>query len=296
MHLDYYGDKFKWFVGVVRDKGTDKNRVRVRIFGIHRMDDTLDVSNGDLPEAVVLYPTTGGQTSGGNLSHGLTPGTWVMGFFADGDDCQQPVIVGVMNGGVNSSNNTDMPRTTTPGSPADGSASSTVSSSSLNVQGNTNAEKIYNMVYELIEKSGQSGGNIHAQVSGILGNILAESNANPNSGNPNDKGAAAYGLCQWRLDRLTALKRKYGNSPDLAQQVSHMWDEFMGSENHAFKRIMVAKNFTEATMAMCFFERPQCYKGSYIDTNDSTFKPRLSYAEKVYSSYKYTPRDTSRGR
>lgn len=305
MREDFYGDKFKWFVGVVKASDGDKNRVRVRVFGIHRTDDTTDVSDGDLPPALVLYPTTGGHTSGGNMSHGLKAGTWVFGFFADGDDCQQPVVLGVIDGGIGSSNNLDTPSATTPGSPGSAAASDTVTAgstnpASLNVQGNSNAEKAYNMIYELIEKSGQSGGNVHAQVSGIMGNILTESKCNPNANNPNDVGARSFGICQWRAgkwDRLTPMLRKYGNNPTLEQQVSHMWDEFMTSENKAFKRIMAASNYTEATIAMCFFERPACYKGTYIDTNDSTFKPRLTYAAQVYNSYKYTPRDTSaRGR
>lgn len=289
---DFYGDKFKWFIGVVKDTAGDKNRVRVRIFGVHRTDDTVDVSDGDLPLAVVLYPNTGG-----NLSHGLVNGTWVFGFFADGDDCQQPVIVGMLNGGVGSSTDYQSGSTVTPGTP--GIAASTSNSPYLtNVQGNSNAEKAYNMIYELIEKSGQSGGNVHAQVSGIMGNILAESNCNPLANNPNDVGARSFGICQWRAgkyDRLTAMLRRYGETPGLMEQVSYMWDEFMTTENKAFKRIMAASNYYEATIAMCFFERPACYKGTYINTNDSTFTPRLRYAEQVYNSYKYTPRTVGRG-
>jgi len=293
MREDFYGDKFKWFVGVVKDTAGDKNRVRVRIFGVHRTDDTIDVSDGDLPYAVVLYPTTGGHTSGGNMSHGLKNGTWVFGFFADGDDCQQPIILGVMNGGMGSASNYQSSSTVTPGSIGE-VGSSTNTPYLNNVQGNTNAEKTYNMLYELIEKSGQSGGNVHAQVSGIMGNLLAESGCNPGSNNPNDVGARSFGICQWRAgkyDRLTPMLRRYGSQPTLEQQVSYMWDEFMTTESKAFKRIMASSNYYEATLAMCFFERPACYKGTYIDTNDSTFTPRLKYASQVYNSYKYTPRD-----
>ena len=299
MKYDFYGDKFKWFVGVVKDTAGDKNRVRVRIFGVHRTDDTVDVSDGDLPLALVLYPTTGGHTSGGNMSHGLKSGTWVFGFFADGDDCQQPVIIGVMNGGVGSSSDyQSSTSSTTPGSPGPGNNTGSNGSNTPtldNVKGNSNAEKTYNMIYELIEKSGQSGGKVHAQVSGIMGNILEESNCDPGSNNPNDVGARAFGICQWRAgkyDRLTPLLRKYGNTPTLEQQVSFMWDEFMTTENKAFKRIMASSTYYEATIGMCFFERPECYKNSYIDFNNRTWPGRLRKAASVYGSYKYTPRST----
>jgi len=296
---DFYGDKFKWFIGVVKDSYGDKNRVRVRVFGIHRTDDITNVSDGDLPPALVLYPTTGGHTSGGSLSHGIKPGTWVFGFFADGDDCQQPVIIGVIDGGINSSSYAQSYNGRyeygVSGSATDGEstlANPGTGSATLNIPGNSNVEKTYNMIRDLIEKSGQSGGNVHAQVSGILGNILEESNCNPNANNPNDAGERSYGICQWRggkYDRLTALFRQYGPTPTLDQQISYMWNEFMTTEQRAFKRIMAARNVYEATIGMVFFLRPRCFKGSYIDTNDSTFPGRLEKANKVYNTIKYTP-------
>ena len=306
MKFDFYGDNFKWFIGVVKGSFNDKNRVKVRIFGIHRTDDITDVSDDDLPPALVLYPTTGGSTSGGNMSHGLKHGTWVFGFFADGDSCQQPVVVGVIDGGVNAASNlqSDSNRSAS-GINSDGSLDNTTgsqpASGTLNVQGNGNQEKVYNMVYELIEKSGRSGGDIHAQVCGIMGNIETESNHNPGSNTPDDRGERSYGICQWRggkYDRLTPLFRMYGTSPTLEQQVSYMWHEFMTSERVAFSKIMSATNVFDATIGMCFFERPQCFKGSYIDTNDSTWKPRIQYANGFYNKMKYKPRDvySSRGR
>ena len=99
---DYYGDQFKWFIGSVREISPDRTKVRVRIFGIHRMDDITDVSDGDLPYAVVLMPTTAGEGSNSNMTHGLQEGDMVFGFYADGDDCMQPIVVGVVPGGINS--------------------------------------------------------------------------------------------------------------------------------------------------------------------------------------------------
>lgn len=307
---DFYGDNFKWFVGVVKDAAGDGNRVRVRIFGIHHIEDNTNVSDGDLPLAIVLLPTTGGQTGGGSGSHGLSSGTWVVGFFADGDDCQQPIIIGVIGGGTGSTDNSSTPNaggggltgsgsgTITPGtSPsgdstpnADGSGSSTNS----NLSGNSNVEKSYNFFREKIEQSGKSSGNVHAQVSGILGNLLEESNLNPNANNPSDKGQRSYGIAQWRAgkyDRLTPLFRFAGTeTPSLEQQLSFVWHEFNTTEQSAFKRIMVATDVVSATDAMVGYERPQCWKGKYIDKNDHTYPGRLKKAQQVYNTIKYTPR------
>ena len=299
---DFYGDSFKWFVGVVKDAAGDGNRVRVRIFGIHHINDTTNVSDGDLPLALVLLPTTGAQTGGGSGSHGLSSGTWVFGFFADGDDCQQPVIIGVISGGSGSTDNSSTPSATgvsgtiTPGtSPgdttplADGSSTATI-----NLAGNSNIEKGYNFFREKIEQSGKSSGNVHAQVSGILGNLMEESNMNPNANNPSDKGQRSYGIAQWRAgkyDRLTPLFRFAGTqTPSLEQQLSFVWHEFNTTEQAPFKRLMVATNVVEATDAMVGYERPQCWKGKYIDKNDHTYPGRLKKAQQVYNTIKYTPR------
>lgn len=299
---DFYGDKFRWFVGVVKDAAGDGNRVRVRIFGIHHINDTTNVSDGDLPLALVLLPTTGAQTGGGSGSHGLSSGTWVFGFFADGDDCQQPVVVGVISGGFGSTDNSATPSATgasgtitpgtTPGDTTPGVDGS--STATINLAGNSNIEKGYNFFREKIDQSGKSSGNVHAQVSGILGNLMEESNMNPNANNPSDKGQRSFGIAQWRAgkyDRLTPLFRFAGTqTPSLEQQLSFVWHEFNTTEQAAFKRLMVATNVVEATDAMVGYERPQCWKGKYIDKNDHTYPGRLRKAQQVYNTIKYTPR------
>jgi len=89
-----------WFTGVVEDRfdPQELGRVRVRIFGLHT-DDTSKISTGDLPWAHTLMPTTSASISGVGLSPtGLVEGSWVVGFFADGDNCQDPVILGSVHG------------------------------------------------------------------------------------------------------------------------------------------------------------------------------------------------------
>lgn len=86
------------FVGVVEDAHdkTNSGRVRVRAFGIHPPRDSQDeqdsVPTDHLPWATVLDGT-----------YGVAPvvpsvGDWVFGFFIDGSEAQQPMIMGRLPG------------------------------------------------------------------------------------------------------------------------------------------------------------------------------------------------------
>ena len=93
-------NNFNWFVGVVEDRNDPKklNRVRVRIIGSHT-DDKQKISTPDLPWAHVMMPTTSSSTSGIGLTiHGLVEGSFVVGFFVDGDSKQEPMIMGTFIG------------------------------------------------------------------------------------------------------------------------------------------------------------------------------------------------------
>ncbi len=94
-------DSFVPFIGQVEDVNDPKrsNRVRVRCMGWHPASKTADgeeedaLKTEDLPWAKVGMPTTmsmQGRTGG---KHGLRPGSWVFGFFADGYDAQEPFII-----------------------------------------------------------------------------------------------------------------------------------------------------------------------------------------------------------
>lgn len=88
--------KFAWFHGVVEDRADPLylNRVRVRCYGYHTPDKAL-LPTEDLPWATILLPTTESGTSGvGRSPHGLVEGSWVVGFFRDGTDAQDPIIMG----------------------------------------------------------------------------------------------------------------------------------------------------------------------------------------------------------
>jgi hypothetical protein len=69
-------------------------RCKVRIIGYHTYDRNELVDN-DLPWAhVMLSPTDGNAQGGLGKTHKLIGGETVFGFFLDGDDAQQPVIIG----------------------------------------------------------------------------------------------------------------------------------------------------------------------------------------------------------
>ena len=93
-------DGFQWFVGVVEDRNDPKTlgRLRVRCLGYHT-EDLTKLPTTDLPWAHVMNPITSATVSGvGQSPIGAVEGTWVVGFFTDGSDAQQPMIMGTLPG------------------------------------------------------------------------------------------------------------------------------------------------------------------------------------------------------
>ena len=91
---------FQWFVGVVEDRNDPQKvgRVRVRCLGYHTPDKGK-LPTADLPWAHVMNPITSATVSGvGQTPLGMVEGTWVIGFFMDGADAQQPTIIGTLPG------------------------------------------------------------------------------------------------------------------------------------------------------------------------------------------------------
>ena len=93
-------DGFVWFVGVVEDREDPKKvgRVKVRCLGYHTKD-KVKLPTDDLPWAHVMNPITSATVSGvGQTPLGVVEGTWVVGFFTDGETAQQPMIIGTLPG------------------------------------------------------------------------------------------------------------------------------------------------------------------------------------------------------
>jgi 3D (Asp-Asp-Asp) domain-containing protein len=93
-------DGFVWFTGVVEDRNDPDalGRVRVRCLGFHT-EDLNDIPTADLPWATVMHPTTDPSMQGlGNSPSFLVEGSWVVGFFSDAREKQQPIVIGSLPG------------------------------------------------------------------------------------------------------------------------------------------------------------------------------------------------------
>ena len=93
-------DGFIWFVGVVEDRNDPERigRVRVRCLGFHT-EDLNELPTADLPWAHVMHPVTDPSMQGlGSTPSFLVEGSWVIGFFRDAQEKQQPVIIGSLPG------------------------------------------------------------------------------------------------------------------------------------------------------------------------------------------------------
>jgi len=89
-----------WFIGEVVDKNdpTNSGRVRVKAFNIHtnlnvdQFSGPSAIEKQDLPWAFVVNGTYG------KMHCVPDEGEWILGFFADGRDCQHPFVVGSLYG------------------------------------------------------------------------------------------------------------------------------------------------------------------------------------------------------
>lgn len=125
MTTAYLGEEgFRWFFGKVEDREDPKKigRVRVRVYNVHPFTndgnpDTVSVPTNHLPWAT---PISSVMSAGiindkikdgvGISTVGLMVGSTVFGFFADGNDCQIPVILGSLAGLFGTSETSELPK------------------------------------------------------------------------------------------------------------------------------------------------------------------------------------------
>lgn len=106
MSQNIYPD-FRWWIGCVENRldPIKAGRCQVRIVGFHTDDKTI-LPTEDLPWALPIQPITSAAISGvGSAPLGPVEGTWVVGWFLDGADMQQPAFFGTI-GGISSKDKT----------------------------------------------------------------------------------------------------------------------------------------------------------------------------------------------
>ena len=85
------------FIGQVEDVNDPKGayRAKVRCIGVHPCEKNGEdgVKTEDLPWARVGMSTQFPQQARIGGKHGLLPGSWVFGYFLDGEDCQDPLVM-----------------------------------------------------------------------------------------------------------------------------------------------------------------------------------------------------------
>ena len=97
---DYLGYGFIWFFGVVEDNNDPlkTGRVKVRCIEWHTNNKQV-LPTDDLPWAQVMMPVNSSSNSGvGQSPTGIQNGTWVVGFFMDGEKANRPLIMGTIPG------------------------------------------------------------------------------------------------------------------------------------------------------------------------------------------------------
>ena len=98
---------FNWWLGTVKnndDSESKLGRVKVCILGYHRPEESPE----NLPWAMVMQPTDNAASNGaGNGPVSLKPGSFVVGFFLDYPDCQQPIVIGSLLGKIRAVNEKD---------------------------------------------------------------------------------------------------------------------------------------------------------------------------------------------
>lgn len=98
---DYLGyNGFIWWFGVVEDNNDPlkTGRVKVRCLEWHT-ENKGDLPTDELPWAQVMMPVNSASNSGiGESPTGIQNGSWVVGFFMDGETANRPIIMGTIPG------------------------------------------------------------------------------------------------------------------------------------------------------------------------------------------------------
>lgn len=130
-----------------------------------------------------------------------------------------------------------------------------------------------------------ASGYTEEQAAGIVGNLMAESNLNPNARNPN---GGAYGIAQWlSKDRVDNFENVMGvNLYDstFEQQLKFVLWELKNVSYLGGPQLKNAETIEEASnVIMNLYERP------HPDEKASSGPKRIAFAQRAYMDHEMTP-------
>ena len=137
-------------------------------------------------------------------------------------------------------------------------------------------------------------------IGGIMGSLYRESNLSPQAFNNKSGGCGAYGLCQWRIDRLKVLasraKATNRKIEDVDYQLDFLWaeltDETLPYRTWKYTLAALKKAKTIDDAAKIFSETYEAGNLGALDfnvakiTNTPMEEKRLRFARKFYNMIK----------
>lgn len=297
----YYGDDFRWFVGVVvSNKDPLKmGRVKVRIYGLHTSD-INEITTDDLPWAQVVIPSTEGGISGFGRSGAIKNAAQVFGFFADGKTSQIPIVIGSMHHleRNNRSQPTEDGKHEVPSGPHPTDSSATPETSTdpndsnygnsdqggNDLIGGSDTEKAFNYF--------KSKDFTDEQAAGIVGNLMHESKMKFNATNPGDgsDGSDSIGIAQWndgygRKTNLLNWTASQGYNhvnennrvyPEFGGQLGFIMYELETYPHFGYGQLKNADSVEDAT---------RIFETKYEIPAPGSFQSRLNYAREILNTY-----------
>ena len=144
--------------------------------------------------------------------------------------------------------------------------------STLNLTGNGNEDTCYNFLRNSV-------GLNNASSCGVLGNLYIECSFNPLAYNSKEN---AWGICQWRGDRLSKLQSRYPNSwKTLDSQLNFLVDEFNGADYSGPKTLSYLRGRADDSNGAQ--EAAQYFAQYFERCASSTYASRKSWAVKFYN-------------
>lgn len=275
---EYYGDNWRWWVGVVVNNNDplQAGRLRVRIFGVHSEDLTL-VPEESLPWAIPIIPTTEDGVSGLGRSSKLKPGAMVMGYFIDGAQSQMPVIMGSVprfaepapgqlgiGARFNTSStapNINAPRNRNENPGAQSAQGQYISTAGA--VGANNTEKTFNFLL--------SAKLTPVQAAAITGNLIISSKLDP-----------VVGIARWEgVDRDTFLDFAAERGLDsriLETQLQYLIYDYMEARPrlYQFNKFSISNNLSKAT---------EMFLNYYLRKPSTDLTKRVSTAKDVFEAF-----------